>query len=71
MSEKLSPFTVEYKQYLGHKRKIMGKFGIYGLFPRGGTTVKQFLFYRVSKKIEKNAVFLKGQCHLGKILDML
>ena len=33
------------------KNKIMGKSGLYGLYPCRGSPVKQFLFYRVSRKI--------------------
>ena len=39
------------------KNKIMGKSGLYGLYPCRGSPVKQLLFYRVSRKIAKTAFF--------------
>ena len=39
------------------RKKIMRKTGIYVLFPYRGSTVKQFLFYRVSRKSAKPVIF--------------
>ena len=39
------------------KTKIMGKSGIYGLFPCWGITVKQFSILTGVRKIAKNVIF--------------
>ena len=39
------------------KNKIMGKTDFYGLSACQGSAVEWFLFYRVSRKIAKNAIF--------------
>ena len=39
------------------KNKIIGKSGLYGLYPYQGSPVKRFLFYGVSRKIVKNDIF--------------
>ena len=39
------------------KNKIMGKTGFYGLSSCRGSAVEYFLFYRVSRKIAKIAIF--------------
>ena len=41
----------------GPKNKIMRKSCLYGLYPSLGSPVKQFLFYRVSRKIAKIVIF--------------
>ena len=41
------------------KTKVMGKTVIFDFSPYCGSTVKQFLFYKVSRKIANNAMFLE------------
>ena len=57
MLKNLLIFSVECDLTEVRKTKIMGKSGIYGLFAYRGSTVKQFLFYRVSRKIAKKHHF--------------
>ena len=51
----LSLFTVEYDHEV-RKTKIMGKSGIFGLFPCRGSTVKQFCFKGCPEKLQKTSI---------------
>ena len=55
--DNLSLFTVNCEHYREPKKQNYGKSGLYGLYPCRGSPVKQFLFYRVSRKIAKIAIF--------------
>ena len=50
------------------KNKIMGETGFYGLSACRGSSVDYFLFYRVSKKIEKTWCFL-GPLFMAEVLS--